>query len=435
MPASPSEPRGDDAPADPAREVVVTGVGVVSPIGIGRDAFWTSLVDQRSGVRRVTGFDISTSRCQFAGEVVDFEGKKYVRPRKSLKVMSRDIQLGFAAAELAVDDSGLNPEDVDPDRKAVIFAADLIYAGVDELEDAFRSCLVDGEFDFDLWGVNALANMYPLWMLKHLPNMPACHIGIAQDARGPNNSLTIGEVSSLQALAEAASVIQRGRADVVISGGATCQINATVYDFRGRGRFTHWQGDPTEACRPFDADRDGMIHGEGAAAYVLETRDHAERRNANVLGQLCGFSSRFEPTKNGQPFTGSAIRSSIRASLAAAGLRPEQIGHVNAHGVSTIDDDRNEAQAIRDTLGDVPVTGLKSYFGNLGAASGAVEMAGSVLGLQAGTIPATLNYQTPDPQCPVNVVHGESLATEKQAALLLNQGRAGQAVAAVFVKN
>lgn len=168
-------------------------------------------------------------------EVLDFEPKKYIRPRKSLKVMSRDIQLGFAAADMAVISSGLTPEDIDPEKKGVIFGADLIYTDVDALHDAYRNCLVDGEFDFSLWGTHALANMHPLWLLKYLPNMAACHIGIFQDARGPNNSITVGDTSSLQALSEAVHVIQRGKIDVVIFGGTSSQLNPTVYDFRGRG--------------------------------------------------------------------------------------------------------------------------------------------------------------------------------------------------------
>ena len=140
------------------RDVVITGVGVVSPIGIGCDAYWDSMVEQRSGVRELTAFDPSTSQCKIAGEVLDFEPKKYIRPRKSLKVMSRDIQLGFAAADMAVTSSGLIPEDVDPEKKGVIFGADMIYTDVDALHDAYRNCLVDGKFDFSLWGTHAIAD-------------------------------------------------------------------------------------------------------------------------------------------------------------------------------------------------------------------------------------------------------------------------------------
>ena len=212
-------------------------------------------------------------------------------------------------------------------------------------------------------------------------------------------------------------------------------MNPTVYDFRGRGRFTHWDGDPTVACRPFDADRDGMVHGEGAAAFILESREHAEGRNAKILGKLLGYSSRFEPRRNGSLLTGTAIRTGITAALQSAGLQPEDIDHVNAHGVATVEDDRTEAQAIHDALVDVPVIAPKSYFGNLGAGSGAVEMVASLLAINEGVLPASLNYDKPDPACPVNVVHGGHRTVEKGAALLLNQGRDGQAVAVVLAKD
>lgn len=415
------------------REVVITGLGVVSPIGIGQDAYWASMLAQRSGVNKVHSFDASTSRCKIAAEVLDFEPKKYIRPRKSLKVMSRDIQLGFAAAEMAVIDSGLAPEDTDPERKGVVFGADLIYTDIEAIHDAYRSCMVDGEFDFSRWGTHALANMHPLWLLKYLPNMPACHIGIAQDARGPNNSITVGDTSSLQAISEATRAIQRSQIDVAISGGTSSQINPTVYDFRGRDRFTRSNGDPTTAPRPFDRDRDGTLHGEGAAAFVLETREHAENRGATILATVAGCSSRFEPMTSGTPLRGTAIRGGIEIAMAEANLTADDIDHVNAHGIATVEADRVEAQAIHNILGDVPVIAPKSYFGNLGAGAGAVEMVASLLAMGKGVLPASLNYEHPDPECPVNVVHGETRPIQKKALLLLNQGRAGQAVATTLV--
>jgi 3-oxoacyl-[acyl-carrier-protein] synthase II len=414
------------------REVVITGVGVVTPIGIGREAFWTSLVEQRSGIGELTAFDSRPQPCKFAGEVRDFDEKKYVRPRKSLKVMSRDIQLGFAAADLAVTDSGLQPEHVDSERKGVIYGADMLYCEIDGVVDAYKSCIVDGRFDFDRWGTEAMGKMYPLWLLKYLPNMPACHIGIYHDCRGPNNSILLDEASGLQALTEAVRVIERGAADVMIAGGASSSMHPACYEYRGRDRFTKLNGDPTTACRPFDAGRDGMVHGEGAGALVLEDRATAERRGAKIMARVLGFASGFEPIPDDAAPTGKAIRRSIESALADAGISAADIGHVSANGLGTVEGDRLEARAIHDTLGDVPVTALKSYTGNLSAAAGAVEAVAAVLGLVEGQIPVTLNYEQPDPECPVNVIHGQPLAVEKPAALLLNQGRRGQAVAVVI---
>lgn len=415
------------------REVVLTGFGIVSPIGIGKEACFESLHKQQSGAARVQSFDSSTSRCAIAAEVSGFDPKKYIRPRKSLKVMSRDIQFAFAAAEMAVVDSGLSPEEGEPERKGVIFGTDLIYTDIEAVSDAYRSCIKNGNFDFSLWGTKALENMHPLWLLKYLPNMSACHIGIAQDARGANNSITVGDTSSLQAVLEAAHAIERDQLDIAITGGTGSQINPTVYDFRGRGRFTQSKGDPAKACRPFDRDRDGTFHGEGSAAFVLESRSHAEKRGAKILAKIAGTCSRFEPRKAGIPPSGKAICSSIEGAMQEAGIEANQIDHINAHGIALQEEDRLEATAIHSLLGDTPVIAPKSYFGNIGGGGGAVEMAVSLLAFQEGMLPVSLNYENPDPACPVNVIHENPRTIEKKGALLLNQGRDGQAVAAVLM--
>jgi len=193
------------------QDIVITGVGVVSPIGIGQEAFWTSLCEGQSGVRLLHLFQDS-ELIPFGGEVTDFDPKKYVRQRKSLKVMSRDIQLAFAAADLACCEAGHHKQPIDPERLGIVFGADLMPCELHELVRAYRSCIVGGNFDFRRWGEAAMAEIFPLWMLKYLPNMHACHIGIAQDARGPNNTLTLGDVSSLSAAAEGMRVIERGGA-------------------------------------------------------------------------------------------------------------------------------------------------------------------------------------------------------------------------------
>jgi 3-oxoacyl-[acyl-carrier-protein] synthase II len=261
--------------------------------------------------------------------------------------------------------------------------------------------------------------------------MPACHVGILHDARGPNNTLTLAEVSSLAALAEAAEIIRRGQADVVLAGGASSRIHPGVF-LRNVGRqLSRRFADPAAACRPFDADRDGMVFGEGAAALVLEAREHAQHRGAEgrVAARIHGCAAAFEPPRPGMPLRGDAIRRAIRGALAAADWEPGHVGHVNAHGLSTTLDDRLEAQAIRDTLGSVPVTAPKSYFGNLGAATGAVELAAGVLALRHRLVPPTLNYQRPDPECPVAVVRGQAVPLERPTVLALNHAASGQAIA------
>ncbi|MGH7192001.1 MAG: beta-ketoacyl synthase N-terminal-like domain-containing protein, partial [Candidatus Saccharimonadales bacterium] len=194
------------------------------------------------------------------------------------------------------------------------------------------------------------------------------------------------------------------------------------------------EDDASNVSRPFDAHRDGFVNGEGAGALVLENRRHAEARGANILARVAGSGGSFEPGANGKPVQGDATRRAISGALRSSGLAASDLGHVNAHGLSTVADDRAEAQAIRALLGDVPVTAPKSFFGNLGAGTGAVELAVSVLALDAGEVPVTLNYDQPDPACPVNVIHGKPLTGGPPAALILNQSLMGQSVAVIIVK-
>jgi 3-oxoacyl-[acyl-carrier-protein] synthase II len=417
------------------KEIVVTAAGAVCPIGIGLDAIWASLVEGRSGVRRLDFYDSPGVPVPFGGEIADFDPKLFVKNRKSLKVMSREIQLAVAAAEMAAEQAGHRAKPIEPDRFGVIFGADVIPCELPELAPAFHSCLVEGKFDFHRWGHAAMSEMFPLWLLKYLPNMPACHIGLAQDARGPNNSLTLGEVSSLSAAVEAARVIERGQADAMIAGGAGSRIYPTmlfrgiVYDLSRRGE------EPAKASRPFDAGRDGAVNGEGAAVVILESREHAESRGAATLAKIVGHASAYEPTadcRTAQYLQGTAIRRMLHDVLEASGVAPQDVGCVIAHGMSTQHDDRREAEAIREILGDVPVTAPKSYYGHFSAGSGAVELAIGLLMLKHRLIPPTLNYETPDPACPVNVVHGQARLLESPTVLVLSHSQQGRAVAVLL---
>jgi 3-oxoacyl-[acyl-carrier-protein] synthase II len=368
----------------------------------------------------------------FGAELQDFEPKQYVQPRKSLKVMSRDIQTAYAAADLAMQDGKLEKGALPPERLGVVFGSDMIYSPASELESVFRECIQDGEYQHDRWGEAAMRNIYPLWMLKYLPNFPACHVGIVYDARGPNNSITMGDASSLLAFSEAISCIQRGMADVMLTGGTGTRLSLVSLMMYGKQQISQRKDDPAHASRPFDADRDGMCYGEGSAAFLIESREHAEARGAKIKARILGCGQSYEDHRFDKPGTGDGYRRAIEKALAAANINACDIGHVNAHGESTTHGDRCEAAAIHDLLGDVPVTALKSYFGNLGAGSGAVELIGSLLALETGEIPVTLNYETPDPACPVNVVHDTPLATDRRIALALNQSRSGQTAAMII---
>lgn len=411
------------------RDIVITGTGVVSPIGIGKEDYWQSLEQGVSGVRTLENFDASAFPAPFGGELVDFDPKRYVTPRKSLKVMSREVQTGFAAARLAIDDARLESTGVDPDRFGVIYGAEMFYCDLEEIAACYRPCLRDHEFRMSEWGTVGMNKLYPLWMLMYLPNMVACHVGIANDARGPNNTITCGDASSLLAVIEAVQVLRRDAADLMVVGGTGSRINATPLVFRGDGCLSHRVDDPAAASRPFDADRDGAVNGEGAGAFVLETRAHATARGAPIQAEILGVGQSFEVPTAKNVGAGPGLQRAILGALRQANLQPQDVGHVNAHGLSTIHDDRREAAAIRSTLAEVPVTAPKSLFGNLGAGGAVVEMAASVLALQTGQVPFTRNYETPDPTCELNIVRGEPLTGTPRTAMILSYSTTGQTAA------
>jgi 3-oxoacyl-[acyl-carrier-protein] synthase II len=278
--------------------------------------------------------------------------------------------------------------------------------------------------------------MFPLWLLKFLPNMPACHIGIAADARGPNNSVTLDEASANLVIGEALRVIARGHADVMITGAtgtrvhAVKSIHAVLWD-----KLAVAEDDPATACRPFDRSRTGQVIGEGAGVLILEDATHARNRGARVYGQILGAGSSCVASTTGKADTRRALVLAMQGALRDAGLSPRDIGHINAHGLATTDSDILEAQAIHEVFGElgskVPVTALKSYLGNAAAGCGSLELTASLIALQHGVVPATLNYKNADPECALNVVAGEPLATGNKTFLKINVTRVGQASAVV----
>ena len=411
-----------------ATDIVITGAGVVSPIGIGKSTFWDSLQQGRSGVHTLDWLEDTQWPVRFGGQVTDFEPKKYVKPRKSLKVMCREIQFGFSAATLAMEDGNLEAESVDCDRFGVICGSEMFYGDPNDLIQSLHNCKDEnGEYDEDLWGDHALQHIYPLWMLMYLPNMVACHIAIAQDARGPNNTICQGEASGLLALIEAASVIERGLADVMIVGGSGSRLSVAAMMYRGDANLSHRNDAPESAARPFEASRDGMVNGEGAAAIVLESRAHAEARGATPIAKLLGSHRSFGAPSQRE----KGLRHAINGALQDTDTTSAQLAHVNVEGLSTVDQDVWEAGALSDCLGDTPVFAPKSYFGNLGGGTGVVELVASLTAIENQLTPKTLNYEQPDPKCPVAVT-SEPLAMEAPRVMCVNQSTTGQSVAVVL---
>lgn len=424
--------------ASSTRRTVLTGLGVLTPIGLGADAFWQGLSSGRNGVHRLQAFDPSSLPIRFAGEITGFDARDYLdkKDRKSLRVMARTIQLAVAAAQLALDDCKLDKRTIDPTRCGVEFGSGLIATELDELGPAAHlsaNCL-PGVVDLEKWGDQGLANIPPLWMLKYLPNMLACHVSILHDFQGPNNTITESDVASVLALGEAYRIIQRDQADFFLVGGADSRINPLSLVRQCLFQSLSRRNDaPEKACRPFDRERDGMVLGEGGGVLALEDLEHARRRGAQVHAELIGFGASFD-----RDHSGAGLARAVQAALRDAGIGPEEIDHVNANGFSTVESDIWEARGLQEVFGNcrqpVPVLAVKSYIGSLGAASGTTELAASILALRHGVLPPTLNYENPDPACPVHVAAGSMRPLARPCVLKVSFTELGQCAAAILRK-
>ena len=412
------------------RRVVVTGIGLVSPLGSSKEALWEALHAARSGVGPLTVLSpgavpvhVAAEARQFSGEIEDFgplekEQKKQIR--KALRVMCRECQMGVAVAQLALTDAAIQAGTIDPERIGVSYGTDYMLSVPEEFNEGIRQCTgSDGEFEFPRWGLEGLPKMSPLWLLKYLPNMPASHVAIFNDLRGPSNSLTLREAGSNLAVGEAYQIIRRGNADVMVCGATGTRLHAMkIVHAVTQEEVACADGDPTKVSRPFDQKRSGMVLGEGAAAIVIEELAHAQARGATIYGEIVGAASRAAAAPRLIARRKLALVNVLRALLQDSGCGPQQIDHVHAHGLSTQSCDAEEAQAIAAAFGErartLPVVAAKSYFGNLGAGSGMVEVIASLLAMQAGPLFPTLNYETPDAACPIHVVRDHSTPAGKR---------------------
>ena len=409
-------------------DVVVSGLGVVSPIGVGLNAFNESLLQRKSGIRNREVYADTKWPFRIGGIVEDFEPKQHIKPRKSMKLMCREIQFGFGAAQLAIADAGLDFESTDSTRVGVVCGSDTFYCDPSSIADSYW---LEGKTITDVseWIERAMKTIEPLWMLKYLPNMIASHIAISIDAQGPNNSIIQGDASGLLALIEAADVIRRGWADVMICGGTGSKINPTYLAYHGIDDLAEPGDDPATACRPFDRDRRGTVGGEGAGMIVLERRSHAESRGADLYGALRAFDyGHARPNRDSQ--VGLLVRK-IQGVMQKAGISSEQVSHVNSDASGEKENDRIVAEAIDGSLGNVGVTAYKGNFGNLGPAGATIETCALLSSLKTNRIPATINCDSIAPDCPVRVLT-ENVEAEQQFAIKLSHSDTGQQVAALF---
>ncbi len=400
------------------RRVVITGLGLVSPLGSSPGEVWSALAEGRSGVSLVSLLPADRQPLKYAGEAKQFtgeidnfgplEGDRKKAIKKGLKVMCRETRMAVAAAQLALADAGVLEKPLDPEAAGVVLGSDYMLTMPEDYEGGMKKCADGGDFEFSRWGQDGLDQMTPLWMLKYLPNMPASHIAIYNDLRGPNNSLTMREAASNLAIGEAFRTIQRGHATAMVAGATGTRIlpMQAIHALQTE-QMASENGDPAKASRPFDKNRTGMVAGEGAGMIVLEEYESAKSRGANILGEIIGFGSSNVADENLVGKCDVALAHAMRAALRSASRAPSEIGHINAHGLATTALDADEARAIHEVFGDaatkIPVVALKSYFGNLGAGSGTVELIASVLALKEGRLPRTLNYETPDPTCSLAV--------------------------------
>ncbi len=439
------------------RRVVITGLGVVSPPGVGAGALAEAVRDGRSAVRTLRRFDPSAFSSHVTGEVLEFDPAAGVRKdqsryiKKNAKVMAVDIQMAVAASNLAILDSGLRIgdfkakepvlPDIDPARFGLVFGTNFIPTEIEDIARPVRAAAEDGEFDMTGWGERGIPQMFPLWLLKYLPNMHTCHTGVLWDARGPSNSLTCGDAGGLLALDEATRILTRGAADRMLAGGAESRVNPVLMlRMQMLGRLATTEGDPAAASRPFDAARTGFVAAEGAAILMLESAEGAEAREARVYGEIlgCGASVTVAGVNACDP-DGRATRLAVEAALDAAGVDPGNLGAVVAHGSAYPPQDTSEAAGLEAALGSaasrVPVTATKGVTGDMGAASGAADLAVLCKLARTRQVPPVLNCDDPAPDVALRLVRGEPAAMESDLALITSGGVGGQTAATVVRLN
>jgi 3-oxoacyl-[acyl-carrier-protein] synthase II len=440
-----------------SRRVVITGVGLVTPIGIGAETVWNALIGKRCGVRRIDAFDPSRFDCQVAGQIEsltmgDFVPKSY---RKRLTLMARDIEIAVACAHEAAKDAGLRtkcliergeaegPSNVDSTRFGANIGAGLICADLTELAGALFTAAdaTNRRFDIRKWGAEGMNNLTPLWLLKFLPNMLACHVTIVHDCQAPSNTITCGEASSHLAIGEAFRIIARGSADAWICGGAESKFNpmGLIRQSLLRRLATDRNDDPAGACRPFDADRTGTVISEGGGLLILEELEHAQKRGARIYAEVVGFGAGASSRSWRQlDPDGASIAVAIRKALADAGIKPEEVNLISAFGCGTPEHDRAEARAIHHVFGaraaEIPVLATKGAMGNNGAGSGAIDLGAAVLCMKNDAIAASQNTDRVDPKCNLNVVRGETMQMRIETVLSTAYALGGGQTAALVLR-
>jgi 3-oxoacyl-[acyl-carrier-protein] synthase II len=421
-------------------------MGVVSPVSLSLEGLWEALTCGRSGVRPLVSdggvplpIRYSSAITDFTGDVEQFgelDANLNKSIRKASKTMSREILMAVAATNLALNNARWSQGQIPPQRVGVSFGSDYIVTTPEELMTGVQTCITDGKFDFTRWAAKGLPKMTPLWQLKYLPNMPASHVAILNDFEGPSNSMTLREASVGAVIGESVNIIRNGKADAMLVGTTGTRVHPyKLVQAIQLEDLTPPDADPVTACRPFDRDRCGTVLGEGAGAMLLESEQSAQKRGATILAEVVAgtYSSTFD--KSGNDRREETLVRVMKRLFELTETKPNEIGHINAHGLGSISCDRAESQAIKKIFGDydIPVTTAKGNFGNLGAGSGTIELIAGVLTIKNQTLFPTLNYKTHAPDCPIKVVKEEQ-TTKNQSFIKLTVNPQSQASAVLVRK-
>jgi len=407
------------------QDIVVTGIGTITPIGLNRTEFWKNLTAGVSGAGYIKGFDTTGFRSTIACEVKDFVAGDYI-DRRNARKMTRFSQLAVCASVEAVRDAGLDSGRLDPLRTGCIIGS--AAGDYEVLEKQFATLAEKGP-----------GRGNPLAVPKIIPNMAAGNVAIELGIHGPNMAALSACATGLHSIGMAMQILQLGQADVMVAGGTESTISPLVVDAYGCMKVLSARNDdPVKVSRPFDLDRDGFVIGEGSGVLILERREHAEKRGARIHARLAGLGMTADATSIAAPDeNGKWAGKAMELAISNAGLTPDDIGYINAHGTSTQANDKTETRAIYGVFGDrgssIPVSSNKSMIGHTLGAAGAIEAIATILSLKTGILPPTINQETPDPNCRLDTIPNQARKVKIKAAITNSFGFGGQNASMAFI--
>jgi 3-oxoacyl-[acyl-carrier-protein] synthase II len=420
------------------RRVVITGIGCITPLGLGVEPLWRNLMVGASGVGLTTVFDASRFPTKISAEVRNWDISDEGQDASRWRFCGRHTKFAAGAALQAMKDAGLpHGLPADPTRLGVYLGSGEGQQDFDSFTRMMNAAITGDVLDVAKFTKEGLETLHPLAEVEQEPNMPAGHLAGLFDAQGPNLNCLTACAASSQAIGEAAEIVRRGEADVMLSGGTHSMIHPFgVTGFNLLTALSTRNDEPARASRPFDNDRDGFVLGEGAAMVVLEELEHAKRRGAHIHGELIGYGSTADAYRITDTHPeGRGASSCIRLALADAGLGLHDIDYINAHGTSTSVNDRVETLAIKTVFGEhaykIPVSSTKSMMGHLIAAAGATELIVCLLAIRDGMLPPTINYENPDPDCDLDYVPNKARAGKCDRALSNSFGFGGQNISLI----